>query len=69
MTYDVTRTEEARSEAVEIMCRVLDAIRAGMVWPNRGWPCRGCEYRRQCGASWAVGNPYGSVDVSLRLIP
>ena len=49
VTYDVTRSEEARTEALLILCRVLDAVRAGICWPNRGWQCRGCEYRRQCG--------------------
>ena len=48
VTYDVTRTEEARVEALLVLCRVLDAIRAGIAWPNRGWQCRNCEYRTQC---------------------
>ena len=51
VTHDVTRTEEAKTEAFEIVCRVLDAIRAGISWPNRGWQCRTCEYRRRCGGA------------------
>jgi len=46
--YDVTRTDAEKNEAIEIVCRVLDAIRAGVWWPNRGWQCRTCEYRRRC---------------------
>ena len=51
VTHDVTRTEQQKGEAIEILCRVLDAIRSGISWPNRGWQCRNCEYRRRCGGA------------------
>ncbi len=47
-TYDVTRTEGEQAEALLILCRVLDVIRAGTFWPNRGWQCSDCEFRRRC---------------------
>ena len=51
VSYDVTRSEADRAEALLVVCRVLDAIRAGIWWPNRGWMCRGCEYRQRCGGA------------------
>lgn len=48
LTYELRRTDREMIEAVTIVCRVLDAIRAGAFWPNPGWACRECEYRRQC---------------------
>ena len=51
VTHDVTRTEQQKDEAIEILCRVLDAIRSGISWPNRGWQCRTCGYQRQCGGA------------------
>jgi hypothetical protein len=47
--YDVTRSADAKNVALLILCRVLEAIRAGICWPVRGWQYRGCEYRRRCG--------------------
>ena len=52
VSYDVTRGEEAGSEALLVVCRVLDAVRAGIWWPKRDWQCKGCEYRRRCGGTW-----------------
>jgi len=46
---DTARSEAERAEALVIVCRVLDAIRAGAFWPSRGWQCKGCEFRRRCG--------------------
>ena len=48
LVYDLQRTERELTEAVTIVCRVLDAIRAGPFWPSPGWACRECEYRRRC---------------------
>ena len=48
LVHDLRRTERELVEAVEVVCRVLDAIRAGAFWPNLGWGCRECEFRRQC---------------------
>ena len=47
-TYDVTRTDAEQAEALLVICRVLDVIRAGIFWPNRGWQCADCEFRRRC---------------------
>lgn len=48
LTYKLRRTEREMTEAVTIVCRVLDAIRAGAYWPSPGWACRECEFRKQC---------------------
>jgi len=48
LTYDVCRTQRQQVEAVTIVCRVLDAIRARAFWPNPGWACRDCEFRVRC---------------------
>lgn len=48
LVHDLRRTEREMAEAVAIVCRVLDAIRAGAFWPSPGWACRECEFRRQC---------------------
>ncbi len=48
VTCDVRRTAEQVDEAMLIVCRVLDAIRLGLFWPNRDWHCRDCEFRRRC---------------------
>lgn len=49
VTQDLVRTEKQRAEALATMCRVLDGIRSGAYWRNRGWACRGCEYQFKCG--------------------
>ena len=48
LVHDVTRQERQQVEAVVIVCRVLQAIRAKAFWPSPGWACRECEFRRQC---------------------
>jgi len=48
-THDLIRSEPQKNEAIDVICRVLDAIRAGAFWRNRGWACRGCEFEKQCG--------------------
>ena len=48
MVHDLVRSEREQREAVVIVCRVLDAIRAGAFWPAPGWACKSCEYRKQC---------------------
>ena len=48
MVHDLVRSEREQVEAVVIVCRVLQAIRAGAFWPAPGWGCKTCEYRRQC---------------------
>ena len=47
--HDLIRSEPQKNEAIDVICRVLDAIRAGAFWRNRGWACRGCEFEKQCG--------------------
>ena len=49
LLYDLTRAEKAQVEAVGIVCSVVQAIRSGAFWRNRGWACKDCEYRRRCG--------------------
>ena len=46
---DLLRSASQKNEAIDVICRVLDAIRAGAFWRNRGWACRGCEFEKQCG--------------------
>ena len=48
MLHDLVRSQQEQREAVVIVCRVLDAIRAGAFWPAPGWACKTCEYRKQC---------------------
>ena len=48
LLHDLVRSEREQREAVVIVCRVLDAIRAGAFWPAPGWACKSCEYRKQC---------------------
>ena len=48
LLHDLVRSEREQREAVVIVCRVLDAIRAGAFWPAPGWACKTCEYRKQC---------------------
>lgn len=48
LTYDLCRTERQMTEGVEIVCGVLTAIRAGAFFPNPGWGCDGCEFRKLC---------------------
>ena len=48
MVHDLVRGERDQREAVVIVCRVLQAIRAGAFWPAPGWGCKSCEYRRRC---------------------
>ncbi len=48
MLHDLARSEREQREAVVIVCRVLQAIRAGAFWPAPGWACKSCEYHRQC---------------------
>lgn len=49
LVHELQRDERQQVEAVRTVCRVLDAVRAGAFWPNRGWACRSCEYQRRCG--------------------
>lgn len=59
----VTKTKTPQVQVEEIMrdqadeldflrtaVGVLRAIDAGVFFPIRGWQCRGCQYRRRCGA-------------------
>ena len=48
LVHDLVRSEREQREAVVIVCRVLQAIRAGAFWPAPGWACKTCEYRKQC---------------------
>ena len=48
LVYDLCREERAKVEAVTIVVQVLKAIRAGAFWPNPGWGCKDCEFRRRC---------------------
>jgi CRISPR/Cas system-associated exonuclease Cas4 (RecB family) len=48
VTHDLTRTDREQVEAVQVVCGVLKAIRAGAFWPQRGWQCRECEFRARC---------------------
>ena len=50
LVHDLVRSEREQREAVVIVCRVLQAIRAGAFWHCRGWQCRQCEYRARCAA-------------------
>ena len=45
---DTERSAAAKAEALDTVCRVLDAVRSGIFWPNRGWQCRGCEFSEAC---------------------
>ena len=48
LVHDLVRCEREQREAVVIVCRVLQAIRAGAFWPAPGWACKTCEYRQRC---------------------
>jgi hypothetical protein len=48
LVHDLQRSEREQVEAVTIVCRVLGAIRAGAGWPNPGWACKDCEFRKEC---------------------
>ena len=48
LTYDLCRTERQLTEGVEIVCGVLTAIRARAFFPNPGWGCDGCEFKKLC---------------------
>ncbi len=48
LVHDLVRSVREQREAVQIVCRVLDAIRAGAFWPAPGWACKDCEYRVRC---------------------
>ena len=48
LVHDLVRSEREQREAVVIVCRVLQAIRAGAFWPAPGWACKTCEYRQRC---------------------
>ena len=48
LLHDLVRSEREQREAVVIVCRVLQAIRAGAFWPAPGWGCKTCEYRQRC---------------------
>jgi len=47
-THDLLRSDFQKNEAIDVICRVLDAIRAGAFWRQRGWQCKGCEYSSSC---------------------
>ncbi len=49
VVHDLVRTAKAQVEAVGVVCSVVQAIRAGAFWRNRGWACKDCEYRARCG--------------------
>ncbi len=48
LVHELVRSEREQREAVVIVCRVLQAIRAGAFWPAPGWACKTCEYRKRC---------------------
>ena len=48
VSHHLTRTEQQKVEALEVLCRVLDGIRGGAFFKNRGWACKACNFRRQC---------------------
>ena len=48
LVHDLKRQEKAQIEAVDVVCKVLTAIRAGAFWRQRGWQCRECEFRMRC---------------------
>jgi CRISPR/Cas system-associated exonuclease Cas4 (RecB family) len=48
LVHDLQRSDREQVEAVTIVCRVLDAIRAGAFWQSPGWACKDCEFRKQC---------------------
>ncbi len=50
LVHDLVRTDKAQVEAVEVVCKVLTAIRAGAFWRARGWQCKECEFRARCAA-------------------
>lgn len=47
---DVLRDEGDDADFLKTVVGVLRAIDAGVFFPIRGWQCRGCQYRRQCGS-------------------
>lgn len=47
---DVLRDEHDEVDFLRTVVGVLKAIDAGVFFPIRGWKCRGCQYRRRCGA-------------------
>ena len=46
--YYVTRSEKQIEEAVNKMCRILDAIDAGIVYKKRDTQCSSCQFRNYC---------------------
>ena len=47
---DVLRDEMDEVDFLHTVVGVLRAIDAGVFFPVRGWQCRGCQFRRQCGS-------------------
>lgn len=48
--YWTHRDRAANLRLFRLVAKVLHAIEAGMLHPNPGWQCRGCQFRSQC---WA----------------
>ena len=51
LVHDLARNHRQQVEAVEVVCHVLKAIRAGAFWRQRGWACKECEFRVRCAAA------------------
>jgi CRISPR/Cas system-associated exonuclease Cas4 (RecB family) len=47
---DVLREGGDEVDFLRTVVGVLKAIDAGVFFPVRGWQCRGCQFRRRCGA-------------------
>jgi len=47
-TETTERTRDEIKDAVFTLCRVMDAIDAGIFYPINSWRCTGCQFYRQC---------------------
>lgn len=43
-----SRTTHEKKDAVDTLCRVMDAIDAEIFYPINSWRCTGCQFYRQC---------------------
>jgi len=46
--FNVKASDWHQEDAVNAMCRVIDAINNNNFYPRRGWQCDRCSFRRRC---------------------
>ena len=47
-TFNITSNDWQKTDAINVLCRVMDAVEQQHFFPKRGWQCDRCSFKRRC---------------------